>query len=89
MSIKLQIERMVIDEALLGGKHAASVRQAVERELVRQLSQPGTAFALRRLGSVAMLSPTTLPTALPHDSLGARVASAVQQSLCGGAMSHD
>lgn len=82
MSIELHIERLVIDEAALGGEHAAGVRAAVERELAQRLGQPGAVDALRGLGAVDTLPPATLPPASrPHDRLGPRIATAVQHGL--------
>ncbi|MFC5437152.1 hypothetical protein ACFPME_11330 [Rhodanobacter umsongensis] len=82
MSIELHIERLVIDEAALGGERAADVRAAIERELARRLAQPGAVDALRGLGAVATLPPATLPTAgHPHERLGVRIATAVQHGL--------
>ncbi|MFI4928039.1 MAG: hypothetical protein ACHP7E_10185 [Burkholderiales bacterium] len=82
MSILLHIERLVIDAALLGGEQADDVRAALERELARRLMQPRATDNLRHLGAVAALPPTTLPAAArSREPLGARVASAVQQSL--------
>ena len=82
MSIELHIERLVIDEAALGGEHAAGVRAAVERELAWRLGQPGAVDALRGLGAVDTLPPATLPPASrPHDRLGPRIATAVQHGL--------
>ena len=82
MSIELHIERLVIDEAALGGEHAAGVRAAIERELTRRLGQPGAVDALRGLGAVAALPLATLPPAShPHDRLGPRIATAVQHGL--------
>lgn len=82
MSIELHIERLVIDEALLGGERAVSVRAAIERELARRLAQPGAVDALRGFGAVATLPPATLPTAgHAHDHLGMRIATAVQHGL--------
>lgn len=82
MSIELHIERLVIDEAALGGERAAGVRAAIERELARRLAQPGAVDALRGLGAVVTLPPATLPTAgHPHERLGVRIATAVQHGL--------
>jgi hypothetical protein len=82
VSIELHIERLVIDEALLGGERAGSVRLAIERELTRLLAQPGAVDALRGLGVVDTLPPATLPPAShPHDRLGMRIATAVQHGL--------
>ena len=92
MSIELHIERLVIDEAALGGERATAVRQAIERELRRQLGRAGVAEALSRMGSVAALPSAVLPPVQPRASFGVRVASAVQQSLDfhagGGAKAH-
>lgn len=82
MSIELHIERLVIDEAALGGERSAGVRAAIERELARRLAQPGAVDALRGLGAVATLPAATLPTASdPHERLGPRIATAVQHGL--------
>ncbi|MBT2145756.1 MULTISPECIES: hypothetical protein [unclassified Rhodanobacter] len=82
MSIELHIERLVIDEAALGGERAGSVRAALESELARLLAQPGAVGALRGLGAVAALPPAKLPTAShPHERLGPRIATAVQRGL--------
>jgi hypothetical protein len=77
MSIELHIERLVIDEALLGGERASSVREAIERELTLRLAQPGVVDTLRGFGAVALLPPASHP----HTRLGPRIAAAVQQGL--------
>ena len=82
MSIELHIERLVLDEALLGGERAGNVRAALEGELARLLTRPGAVDALRGLGAVATLPPARLPTASdPHERLGPRIATAVQRGL--------
>lgn len=82
MSIALRIERLVIDEAVLGGERADSVRAALESELARLLAQPGGVAALRDLGAIAALPPTTLPPAGPsRERLGPRIAAAVHGGL--------
>jgi hypothetical protein len=82
VSIRLHIERLVIDEALLGGERAAAVRTAIERELGRLLAVPDAAVALRGIGSIASLPPASLPLGRqPKDPLGTRVATAVNQAL--------
>jgi hypothetical protein len=82
MSIALHIERLVIDEAVLGGERAGNVRAAIERELAQRLAQPGSADALRGLGAIAALPPATLPPpGHAHDRLGMRIATAVQHGL--------
>ncbi|KZC17921.1 hypothetical protein RHOFW510R12_03480 [Rhodanobacter sp. FW510-R12] len=96
MSIELHIERLVIDAALLGGERATDVRATLERELGQQLAQAGAIDTLHSLGTVAALPPMTLPAAVRlHEPFGARVASAVRQSLGlnttmhhGGALRH-
>jgi hypothetical protein len=78
----LHIERLVIDEATLGGERAANVRAVLERDLARQLAQPGALDTLRSVGVVAMLSPAVLPPPFRlNERLGSRVAVAVRQSL--------
>ncbi|MHB1057965.1 MAG: hypothetical protein ACYC0F_08795 [Rhodanobacter sp.] len=81
MSIELHIERLVIDEAVLGGERAAGVRAAIERELAQRLMDPGAADSLRRLGVRDALAPATLPAAMRHEQLGTRIATALQQGL--------
>ncbi|THD06284.1 hypothetical protein [Rhodanobacter lindaniclasticus] len=82
MSIALHIERLVVDEAVLAGERAGSVRAALEVELGRLLAQPGASAALRGLGAIAALPPAALPPAgHPHERLGPRIATAVQHSL--------
>jgi hypothetical protein len=88
MRIELQVERLVLDEALLGGERAMDVRQAIEQELARLLTSPGAFDTLRAIGSVASLPATTLPPAIhPHTRLGARIATAVQRGLGDGVTS--
>lgn len=82
MSIVLHIERLVVDEALLGGERAATVPAAIERELGRLLVAPGAAVALRGIGSIASLPPAPLPLGRhPKDQLGTRIATAASQAL--------
>jgi hypothetical protein len=82
MSIELHIERLVLDEALLGGERASAVGIAIERELMRYLAMPGAAAALHSIGAVASLP--MMPLAAPGSTgqrLGARIAASVQQGL--------
>lgn len=89
MSIELHIERLVLDEALLGGERAGDVRAALESEMTRLLSRPGAVDALRDMGDVAVLPPAPLPSTVhPHDRLAPRIAVAVQQSLGIPSVSH-
>lgn len=83
MSIVLHIERLVLDEALLGSEHPGAVRAAVERELAQLLAQPGAVETLRRQeGAMNVLPSVTLPTARrSRHYLGPRIATAVQQGL--------
>jgi len=82
MSIELHIERLVLDEAVLGGERAGNVRASIERELHRLLATPGAVAALRGIGSVATLPAVSLPPAShPHDQLGPRIATAVRHGL--------
>lgn len=78
----LHIERLVVDESLLGSERAVAVRQAVERELRQRLTDPGAPEALRSFGHVVALPPVGLPAVEhPRERLGSRVARAVQQGL--------
>ena len=82
MSIVLHIERLVIDEALLGGERASNVRATIECELARRLARPGGIDALRGIDAVAALPTVALPQPAPMQGpLGARIAMAVQQGL--------
>ena len=82
MSIVLHIERLVLDQSLLGGEPAGRVRAALERELTNALAQPGAIDALRRVGVVAALAPRWLPPATPaRPTLASRIAMAMQQGL--------
>jgi hypothetical protein len=90
VSIVLHIERLVIDEAVLGHEPAGRVRAALEGELGRLLAQPGAVAALRRIGTVAVLPPATLPAAAhSSETFGMRVAAAVQHGLGLRAATHD
>ena len=82
MSIVLHIERLVLDEAVLGGERASRVRAELERELEHQLSSPGAIHALSGIGSVASLPSCALPNAKQvRDGIGGRIAAAVGQGL--------
>jgi hypothetical protein len=81
MSILLHIERLVLDQALLGDERAGAVRMAIEQELSQRLAQPGALAALRGLGAVAAVPAASLPPASTRERLGSRVASAVHGSL--------
>ncbi len=82
MSIVLHIERLVLDEALLGSERAGAVRTAIESELAQRLAQPGAIDALRGIGAVTTLPPATLPApAHPRERLGPRIATAMREGL--------
>jgi hypothetical protein len=82
MSVVLHIERLVLDEALLGGEFAGAVRSGLERELTQLLAQPGSIDMLRRLGAVDTLAPASLPAAgHRQEHLGPRIAEAVKHGL--------
>ncbi len=83
MSIVLHIERLVLDEALLGGEHAGSVRDALERELAQRLAQPDAVDTLRDLGAVAALPPATRcrPPCIRSRGWARASPAAVQQGL--------
>ncbi|MBB6187822.1 hypothetical protein [Rhodanobacter sp. MP7CTX1] len=82
MSIVLHIERLVLDEALLGGELAGTVRSGLERELTLLLAQPDSIDMLRRLGAVDTLPPASLPSASRRQGrLGPRIAAAVKHGL--------
>jgi hypothetical protein len=82
MSIELRIDRLVIDEAVLGGERAGSVRAALERELAHTLSREGSIEALSRIGAVTHLPACGLPDVkLARGDLGGRIAAAVGEGL--------
>lgn len=82
MSIELHIERLVLDEALLGDERGEAVRAAIEYELTRRLVQPWAVDALRGIGAVNALPAVTLPAGRSsRDRLGQRIAAAVQRML--------
>ncbi len=82
MRIELHIERLLLDQTLLGGERASAVREAIEGELGRLLATPDAASALHGIGHVASLLPLPLPPAShPHDRLGLRVAAAMHSGL--------
>ncbi len=82
MSIVLHIERLVIDEALLGGERVDNVRAALQCELVRQLRTPGAIHVLREIGTLSTLPTVALsPADGWHDRLGTRIASTVGHGL--------
>jgi hypothetical protein len=82
MTIVLHIERLVLDEALLGGERAGDVRAAIERELARRFALPGTIDALRGIGAVDRLSASQLPHARDgRHPLSGRIAEAVGHGL--------
>jgi len=82
MSIHLHIERLVIDESLLGTERAGTVRAAIERDLARHLAHPGALETLKSIGAIDALPAVSLPLAdRPRDRLGPRIATAVQDGL--------
>lgn len=82
MSIELHIERLVIEETVLGGERVVAVRRSFERELAQWLAQPGAIDTLRRIGSVTMLPAATLQAATrPGQRVGGRIAAAVGYCL--------
>ena len=82
MTVKLHIERLVIDEALMCGKQRAAVLAEIEKALAQRLVSGDAIPSLRAIGSVAALPSQTLPQEMPmHRSLGARIAVGVGQAL--------
>jgi hypothetical protein len=82
MSIELHIERLVLDEAVLGSECAPAVRAAIEHELCHLLAAPDVFEALRGIGNVASVPPAVLPVAShPREQLGPRIATAVRTGL--------
>jgi hypothetical protein len=82
MNIVLHIERLVLDQAVLGDERASSVRTAVERELSQRLRQPGVIDALRGIGHAATLPAVPMPAPSSRlDRLAPRIATAVHNGL--------
>jgi hypothetical protein len=83
MSIELRIERLVIDEALLGGERGSDVRAALQRELTHWLAAPGAREALVGRGTTNELPSLRLaPTRQGRgEPLGARIAAALGEGL--------
>ena len=82
MSIVLHIERLVLDEALVGNERPSAMRVAIERELLRQLAWPGAIERMRNIGVVAELPTVALPAARhSRERLAPRVAIAVRNGL--------
>lgn len=86
MRVDVHIERLVLDESLLGGERPVQVGAALERALRRMLGGPGGTVALRRIGRVNAIPPLSLPdgSRTPRE-LGARIASAVGRGIGIGA----
>ncbi len=82
MKIEVHIDRLLLDEALLGVERASAVQQTIEGELGRLLATPDACDALRNIGHVASLPPMLLlPASHSRDRLGARIAGAVHSGL--------
>lgn len=83
MTVRLHIDRVVVDEALLRGERRADVRAALEEALRERLAAPGAIDALRHLGAVPSLPAQPLPaaTAPAQRSLGARIAAGAGDAL--------
>jgi len=82
VSIELRIERLVIDEAVLGDERASSVRVALERELAQTLAHRGAIRALSGMGAVVSLPACSMPAAShARARLGDRIAAAVGEGL--------
>ena len=80
MSVRLQIDRLVVEGVDLGPGGGARLRASVEAELTRLVSQGGLGPWLS-----GGATPSVNAGAIPHDSnparLGAHVARAVYDSL--------
>jgi len=82
MSIELNVERLVIDEAVPGKERAGTVRAAIERELAQRLAQTGAVDVLAGIGTVDRLSVARLPSVRDgYCRFGERIAAAVGQGL--------
>jgi len=82
MRVDLHIDRLVLDEAVIGDERPLLVKATLERDLMRLLAAPGTPDALRAVGVVDTLRLAPLPAPTHRQqSLGARVAVAVAQAL--------
>ena len=82
MTVRLHIDRVVVDEALLRGERRADVRAALEEALRERLAAPGAIDALRHLGAVPSLPAQSLPVDTPSQrNLGARIAAGAGDAL--------
>lgn len=83
MTIRLHIERLVIDGLPLEAEHGPVVQAAVEAELTRLLAEGTLAPDLRQGGARAHARGADLsfsPTPAP-DALGRQIGTAIHQSL--------
>lgn len=80
-SVRLHIERLVVDEALLGGGQAGTLRTTIEAELERLLAEHG----LIPHSNTAVPSLTARNIQVTHqtrpDQLGRQVAEAVHATI--------
>jgi hypothetical protein len=85
MSLRVHIERLVVDEAVLGQLRPSALRTAVEDALRRELAKAGAPERLARLGRIDALAPAALaPARHGGDGLAARLAATVGASLGAG-----
>ncbi|WNL45681.1 hypothetical protein RKE25_20070 [Dyella sp. BiH032] len=82
MNLRVHIDRLVVDEALLGHMRPAALRTAVEDALRRELARSGTPERLAKLGHLDAVAPAKLtPARHPGEGLATRLAATVGASL--------
>jgi hypothetical protein len=83
MDIRVHIERLVIDEALIGNGDRAALQAAVATELTQLLAAQGLGAAWRAGGAVPTVRGGTVEPAAGQDParLGQQVAQAVYRRI--------
>jgi hypothetical protein len=83
MTIRVHIERLVLDGLPLERRHAPAVRQAVETELARQLSGTDASASLRSIGATDSLpgGTITLGRTVTVAALGGQISGALVRSF--------
>jgi len=81
MKIELRIDRLIVDEALLGDERRHALLRNVQRELQARLAAGDAAPALARSGAIDAPAPATPAASAARASLAARIADAVATRL--------
>lgn len=82
MKVELHIDRLVVDDAVLGRGSRRAVLEELQRELAARLAAPGAAAGIAGLGAIEVLPPAH-PRTPPASggSPGMRIAVAVAEGL--------